>query len=171
MRANDFSQIVALLSGMHVLLSAEGIAYWLEAKSEEDIIALSEVELGHALDFEPEGSCAYLKADDTVERAREVFANDIGKRVFSALVTESGSPKQRPFCRPIGSGKRRLVAAHTLSGHSLHATATVNAQSGHSDIPSPRWPFTASAAVVIVRFNTREPVLLILAFARECRNG
>lgn len=97
MRANDFSQIVAFLSGMHVLLSAEGIAYWLEAKSEEDIIALSEVELGHALDFEPEGSCAYLKADDTVERAREVFANDIGKRVFSALVTESGSPKQRPI--------------------------------------------------------------------------
>jgi hypothetical protein len=45
MRANDFSQIVALLSCMHVILSAEGIAHWLEAKSKEDIIALSEVEL------------------------------------------------------------------------------------------------------------------------------
>jgi hypothetical protein len=98
MRVNAFSQIVALLlSGSHVILSAEGVAHWLEAKSKEDIIALSEVKVGHALDFEPEGTCVYLKADDTVERAREVFANDIGKRVFSALVTESGRPKQRPI--------------------------------------------------------------------------
>jgi ATP-dependent DNA ligase len=41
---------------------------------------------------DPEGRRPYLG-----ERAREVFANDIGKRVFSALVTESGRPKQRPI--------------------------------------------------------------------------
>jgi hypothetical protein len=97
LRTNDFSQVVALRAEMHVILSAEGVAHWLEDKSKSDIIALSEVSVGDALDFEPEGSCVYLKADDTVEHAREIFANDIGKRVFSALVTESGSPKQTPL--------------------------------------------------------------------------
>ena len=47
--------------------------------------------------FEPTDSCIYLKATDTVDRAREVFANDIGKRIFSALVTEHGSAKEKPI--------------------------------------------------------------------------
>jgi hypothetical protein len=97
MRANDFSQIVALRAEMHVILSAEGITHWLEAQSKQDIIALSEVTLDHVLDFEPGDTCIYLRADDTVDHARKVFANDIGKRVFSALVTEHGTPKQRPI--------------------------------------------------------------------------
>jgi hypothetical protein len=97
MRTNDFSQVVIVRAEMHVILSAEGVAHWLEAKSKEDIIALSEATLGHALDCEPKGTCVYLKADETVERAREIFANDIGKRVFSALVTENGTSKQRPI--------------------------------------------------------------------------
>jgi hypothetical protein len=97
MRTNDFSQVVARRGKIHAILSAEGIAHWLEDKSKDDIIALSEVSVGDALNFEPAGTSAYLKADDTVEQAREVFANDIGKRVFSALVTESGSPRQTPL--------------------------------------------------------------------------
>jgi hypothetical protein len=70
---------------------------WLEFKSREDIIELSEVTLSHVLDFEPKDTCIYLRADDTVDHAREVFVNDIGKRVFSALVTENGTSKQRPI--------------------------------------------------------------------------
>ena len=97
MRANDFSQVIALRDEKHLVLSAEGIAHWLEAKSKEDIIALSEARLSDALNFEPTDSCVYLKADDTVDRAREVFANDIGKRVFSALVTEHGNAKEKPI--------------------------------------------------------------------------
>jgi hypothetical protein len=97
MRANDFSQIVALHAEMHVILSAEGITHWLEAKSKEDIIELSEVTLCQVLKFEPKDTCTYLKSDDTVDYAREVFSKDIGKRVFSALVTENGTPKQRPI--------------------------------------------------------------------------
>ena len=97
MRENDFSQVIVLRDGKHIILSAEGIAHWLEAKSKEDIIALSEARLSDVLNFEPKDSCTYLKATDTADRAREVFANDVGKRIFSILVTESGSAKEKPI--------------------------------------------------------------------------
>src|SRR5262245_15211880 len=79
-------------SSPHLILSTEGIALWLEAKAKEDIIALSEARLSDALHFEPTDSCIYLS---TVDRAREVFANDLGKRLFSPLVTEHGSAQAR----------------------------------------------------------------------------
>jgi hypothetical protein len=97
MRENDFSQVIAFRDGKHLVLSTEGVALWLEAKSKEDIIALSEARLGDVLNFEPEDSCIYLKANDTTDRAREVFANDIGKRLFSALVTEHGDATEKPI--------------------------------------------------------------------------
>jgi hypothetical protein len=97
MRANDFSQVIIVRDGRHTVLSTEGVARWLEAKSKEDIIALSEARLSDVLDFEPMDSCVYLRADDTVDRTREVFANDIGKRIFSALVTEHGAAKEKPI--------------------------------------------------------------------------
>jgi hypothetical protein len=97
MRTNRFSQVIALRDGNHVILSTEGIAHWLEAKSKEDIISLAEARLSDVLKFEPKDSCSHLKANDTVDRAREVFTNDIGKRVFSALVTEHGSAKEKPI--------------------------------------------------------------------------
>ena len=76
MRANDFSQVIAVRDEKHLILSAEGIAHWLEAKSKEDIIELSAARLSDVLNFEPKDSCIYLRANDTVDRAREVFAND-----------------------------------------------------------------------------------------------
>jgi hypothetical protein len=97
MRENEFSQAIAFRNGRHMILSAEGIAHWLEAKSKEDIIALSEVRLGDVLEFEPKDTCIYLRADDTVDRARAIFANDIGKRVLSALVSESGKTEEKPI--------------------------------------------------------------------------
>jgi hypothetical protein len=39
MRANDFSQVIAFHGEKHLILSTEGIALWLEAKSQDDIIA------------------------------------------------------------------------------------------------------------------------------------
>jgi len=97
MRANDFSQVIVLRDGKHLVLSTEGIAHWLEAKSKEDIIALSEARLSDVLNFEPTGRCIYLKATDTVDDVREVFARDIGKRIFSALVTENGRAREKPI--------------------------------------------------------------------------
>jgi len=76
MRENDFSQVIALRDDKHLVLSTEGVSLWLEAKSKEDIIALSEARLADVLNFEPKDSCIYLKANDTVDRAHEVFAND-----------------------------------------------------------------------------------------------
>jgi hypothetical protein len=97
MRDNDFSQAIIFRNGKYVILSVEGIAHWLEAKSKEDLIALAEVQLSDVLDFEPKDTCVYLRASDSVDRAREIFTNDIGKRVFSALVTESGRAEEKPI--------------------------------------------------------------------------
>jgi hypothetical protein len=97
MREKDFSQIIVFCAESYLIISAEGVTHWLEAATREDIIALSEVRLGDVQGFEPKDSCRYLKADETVDHAREIFANDLGKRVFSVLVTESGSAKQRPI--------------------------------------------------------------------------
>jgi len=83
MRENDFSQVIVLCDGKYLILSAEGIAHWLESKLKKDIIALSNALLSNAPSFEPKDSNIYLKATDTVDRAREVFANDM-VREYSA---------------------------------------------------------------------------------------
>ena len=44
MRANDFSQVIVFSAESYLIISAEGITHWLEASTQEDIIALSEVE-------------------------------------------------------------------------------------------------------------------------------
>jgi hypothetical protein len=97
MRENDFSQVVVFRDGKHIVLSTVGIAHWLEAKSKEDIIALSDARLSDVLKFEPSDSCIYLKADDTTDRARELFTNDIARTIFSELVTEHGSATEKPI--------------------------------------------------------------------------
>jgi hypothetical protein len=97
MRVHDFSQVIALHDGRYKVLSTEGIAHWLEDKSKEDIIVLSDARFGDVLHFEPGDSCIYPRASDTVDHARELFANNIGKRIFSALITEHGSAKEKPI--------------------------------------------------------------------------
>lgn len=96
-RTNRFSQVIAAHEGKHSIASTEGIAHWLEAKSKEDIISLLDARLGDVLRFEPEDTCIHLKANDTVDQAREIFANDIGKRIFSALITEHGYANEEPI--------------------------------------------------------------------------
>jgi hypothetical protein len=97
MRENDFSQAVIRHDELHKVLSAEGITHWLGHRSKEDIISILEVRIAEVINFEPEGTCVYLKAGSTVDAAREVFTSDIGKRLFSALVTEHGNPKEHPI--------------------------------------------------------------------------
>jgi hypothetical protein len=97
MRKNDFSQVIAECARRFVILSAEGIAHWLEQKSTEDIISLVETRLGQVLDFEPKYTCIYLSARDTIDEARERFTKDIDKRVASALITENGRSSEKPI--------------------------------------------------------------------------
>jgi hypothetical protein len=96
MKEQNFSQVIAR-SERYVILSCEGVAHWLEAKSLENTVFLSQALMKDVLCFEPEDTYRYLKADDTVERALEVFTNDIGKRVFSILVTEKGNATEKPI--------------------------------------------------------------------------
>ena len=97
MRKNDFSQIIAECARKFVILSAEGIAHWLEQKSTEDIISLVETKLGQVLDFEPKDTCIDLSARDTIDEARERFTKDIDKRVASALISENGRSTEKPI--------------------------------------------------------------------------
>jgi predicted transcriptional regulator len=97
MREKDFSQVIAVQNQKYLIVSTEGLAHWLEAKSKEEIIDLSETRVGDVIVFEPKDSCRYLSADDTIDRAREVFATDVGKRIFSVLVTEHGRPTETPI--------------------------------------------------------------------------
>jgi hypothetical protein len=97
MRENDFSQVIALQGGRYIILSREGIAHWLANKSKEDMISISDTRLSDVLSFEPKNTCVYLKPDDTIDLAGEVFANDIGKRIFCVLVTQHATPKERPI--------------------------------------------------------------------------
>jgi hypothetical protein len=95
MKDNDFSQVITLNHGSYVILSTEGIAHWLESK--ENMVILPESFLEEIAQFEPEDTCRYLRADDTIERALEVFTTDLGKRVFSILATETGLPTEEPI--------------------------------------------------------------------------
>jgi len=95
MKGNDFSQVIILNSGSYAILSTEGIAHWLESK--ENMVMLPEILLGEIAHFEPEGTCRYLRADDTIERALEVFTKDLGRRVFSILATETGLAAEEPI--------------------------------------------------------------------------
>jgi hypothetical protein len=61
------------------------------------MVMLPEILLGEIAHFEPEGTCRYLRADDTIERALEVFTKDLGKRVFSILATETGLATEEPI--------------------------------------------------------------------------
>jgi|SRR6516165_3127987 hypothetical protein len=97
MREKDFSQVIAVHNQKYLIVSTEGLAHWLEAKSKEEIIDLAEAQLRDVIVFEPKDSCQYLSADDTIDRLREVFATDVGKRLFSVLVTEHGRPTETPI--------------------------------------------------------------------------
>jgi hypothetical protein len=97
MRNNDFTQVIAESGGKFVILSAEGIANWLEQKSTaEDIISLVETKLGEVLSFEPKYTCIYLSARDTIDEARKTITREIGKRIASALITE-GRSNEKPI--------------------------------------------------------------------------
>jgi hypothetical protein len=95
LKANGFSQVITLTDGGYTILSTEGIAHWLESK--ENMVMLSEISLGAVVRREPPDTCKYLKADDTVDRAFQVFTTDLGKRVFSVLVTETGQRTEKPI--------------------------------------------------------------------------
>jgi hypothetical protein len=95
MKAHEFSQVIALNAGTYGILSTEGIAHWLESK--DNVVMLSQITLAQIIHFEPEDTCHYLKADDTIERALEVFTTDLGKRVFSILATEMGLSTEEPI--------------------------------------------------------------------------
>ena len=95
MKEKEFSQVITLTDGYHGILSTEGVTHWLE--SNENMVRLSEIAVGSVGRCEPSDTCKYLRADNTVDEAYKIFTEDLGKRVFSVLVTETGDPRERPI--------------------------------------------------------------------------
>jgi predicted transcriptional regulator len=100
MKEHDFSQVVVLREGIHVLLSSEGIAGWLRSAQSVGLIDLENATVGDALRFEGDNICRYLPRDAPVEAAIEAFEKALAQdmpRLQAVLVTEHGRPEERPM--------------------------------------------------------------------------
>ena len=102
MRAKDFSQVVVELAEEFTLLSSEGILRWLEVRAENQggLVAVHEGLLRQVVEHEPEGSCAWLAANQPVADAVARFAQARptgAARLACVLVTEHGKRNQRPL--------------------------------------------------------------------------
>ncbi len=100
MRKNDFSQVIVRRNGKLGLLTAEGIAKWLEEKATDDIISIQESTVGDSLLLELQDSFVLMRRTQTVDEAREAFAMSIENgrpRLFAVLITETGKDTEEPL--------------------------------------------------------------------------
>jgi hypothetical protein len=102
MRESDFSQIIVELADGFALLSSEGILRWLEICADEQsgLVDINETILHQVVDYEPEGSCAWLAANQPVAEAVARFAQarpSGAARLACIVVTEHGKPTERPL--------------------------------------------------------------------------
>jgi hypothetical protein len=99
MRANDFSQIIVRENSELSLLTAEGIAKWLEEQVEQDIISVAEASISDALACDIPNSFKVMSREDTVDTAQAAFATAIEQstpRLFAIIVTQNGQPHETP---------------------------------------------------------------------------
>jgi CBS domain-containing protein len=102
MREKDFSQIIVKLAEKSALLSSEGILRWLEicVEKQSGLVAIDESMLDQIVEYEPEGSCAWLAASRPVAEAVARFAQarpSGAARLACIVVTEHGNPTEQPL--------------------------------------------------------------------------
>ena len=96
----DFSQVVALRDGEHVLLTAEGIAEWLRAQAGQERLDLREYTVGDVLESERGEKSAVLSRNHTVYDAIDLFSPERRNghpRIYAVLITHSGKRHERPL--------------------------------------------------------------------------
>jgi hypothetical protein len=99
MREKDFSQVVVELGEEFDLLSSEGILRWLENCADGGLVDIEGSILDQVIKYEPEGSCAWLAANQPVANAVARFAQGRptgAARLACVLVTEHGRRAERP---------------------------------------------------------------------------
>ncbi|MGH2535405.1 MAG: CBS domain-containing protein [Thermomicrobiales bacterium] len=98
MRTHVYSQVVVQDDGLLQLLTASGIANWLEDQAPIGLANLEEATVADALAVEPEGSFAVLPrsatAFEALDRSWGIPVETSG-RLFALLVTHSGKRSER----------------------------------------------------------------------------
>lgn len=100
MRDNDFSQVVIKDRGKLSLLTAEGVAKWLEQQTDKNIITLDEVKIGDALACDLPNTFVVMGPEDTIYDAQQAFKTSIEKsrpRLFAVLITDNGKRTGKPI--------------------------------------------------------------------------
>jgi hypothetical protein len=100
MRDNDFSQVVIKEQGKLSLLTAEGVAKWLEQQADKNDISLAKVKVGDALACDLPDTFEVMGPEDTIYDAQQAFKNSIEKnrpRLFAVLVTDNGERTSKPI--------------------------------------------------------------------------
>jgi CBS domain-containing protein len=100
MGENDFSQIVIDDKEKVLLLTAEGVAKWLELQADKDVIRLSKVKLRDALACDLPNTFVVMGPDNTVYDAQEVFKKAIERkcpRLFAIIITANGKRTGKPI--------------------------------------------------------------------------
>ena len=98
----DFSQVVALRHGEHVLLTAEGVAEWLQTRVRDDeCFDLSTYTVGDVLEFEKGQKSAVVSRYQTIDEALDLFSKTaLGRRstrIYAIIITHSGKRTEKPL--------------------------------------------------------------------------
>ena len=100
MGGNDFSQIVISDKVKVSLLTAEGVAKWLEHQADKDVIRIGRVKVRDALACDISDSFVLMGAEHTVYDAQEAFKKAIEKkypRLFAIIITDNGKRTGKPI--------------------------------------------------------------------------
>jgi predicted transcriptional regulator len=93
MREHDYSQIVVQTEKGLSLLTAEGIARWVEEQAQDDIISVRNAIVADAWQYEQTGNVSIMNRNQTVYEAMDMFTQAIEQkmpRIYAVLITEHG---------------------------------------------------------------------------------
>lgn len=101
MEDHDYSQVVVLKRGEHVLLTAEGVAEWLQAKAGEKCLNLADYTVGEVHEHEKGEKSAVMKRSQGIEEALELFSetalNRRSGRIYAIIITQNGKRTEKPL--------------------------------------------------------------------------
>jgi CBS domain-containing protein len=99
MRQQGFAQVAVVGPDGTSLLTARGIARWLEERVDGEPIDPLAATVGDALTFEGRASHQAMARDATIDDARQAFVDAVerGERLLAIVVTEHGRLSERPI--------------------------------------------------------------------------
>jgi CBS domain-containing protein len=101
MDEKDISQVVLLKGQEHVILTAEGVAEWLQSRVKEGIVELAAFTVGEVHRYEKGEKSAVMGRNQTVEEALELFSrtamNRRSARIYAIIITHSGRRTEKPL--------------------------------------------------------------------------